>query len=170
MNLREQFLVRCCFYLYLVITSLPCLKAVYCSLEYITKKHFLFYKRNLNMPHICVWGYISVQCSGDSYAVLPFEQEIISISFFWVFDNAFCYLYMKRLPSAEINPHVQPSATSSCAISTSSTGLEWDEESDHFTGCKKVCLLPLSIQLWLYETSYEVPRPGQSFSTYVFRT
>lgn len=39
-------------------------------------------EKSEHASYMCMWGYISMQCSGDSYAVLPFEQEIISISFF----------------------------------------------------------------------------------------
>lgn len=116
--------------------------------------------------HVCTVQWWQLCCAAFQ-AVWP-KQEIISISFFWVFENTFCFLYMKILPNAEINSHVQLSATSSCAFSTNSTGLEWAVL--QFAKKKKVCLLLLSTQLWLYETSHEVSTLGQSLSTYVFRT
>lgn len=121
--------------------------------------------------HVCTVQWWQLCCAAFQ-AVWP-KQEIISISFFWVFENTFCFLYMKILPNAEINSHVQLSATSSCAFSTNSTGLEWDEENGHFTGCKKkkkslsVAFVHWVVTLWNFIWSF---RPGQSLSTYVFRT
>lgn len=42
--------------MYLVITSLLCPKAAYCSFEYIDQQMFPYYMRNVNIHYACLFG------------------------------------------------------------------------------------------------------------------